>query len=404
VSRLRIRASLAALPPLQCQWALLDHGAMTLQGEGPLSEVSRSATHVQLVIPAGEVVFTRVQLPRTSQRHTPAMLAYAVEELTLSDPDSNLVMRLGAHGDEDVLAIVARHGLQRWLDAVRAIGLSRCEVHCESLLLPRAADEWSLAWDGAEGYVRHGELEGAATDRGDSVAPPLSLKLLLEQAQARDELPRALAVYTTAPHAMPDLQAWQSALRVPVRNAGPWNPLLADEAAGVSLMAAGRGWGLSEALLARLKPAAVIAAVALALHLFALAADWTWLASERRTLRNNMDVKFRAAFPEAVAVVDPVLQMRRQLAQVRRATAVPDSGDFLPMLETVGGALRQLPPGSLRTVSFESGRMTLELSAIEQAAAGRVAAALRNAGMSIETAPGPQRGAANVVVMTVRAP
>ena len=60
-----------------------------------------------------------------------------------------------------------KQGLARWRDALEALGVRTYEVHAEILLLPRASGEWSLAWDGAEGFVRTGEFEGAATDSGD---------------------------------------------------------------------------------------------------------------------------------------------------------------------------------------------------------------------------------------------
>src|SRR6185436_5416452 len=49
-----------------------------------------------------------------------------------------------------------------------------------------------------------------------------------------------------------------------------------------------------------------ILGVALAIQTVALMIDWASLAHEQRTLRRQMESRFRAAFPDAVAVVDPV--------------------------------------------------------------------------------------------------
>ena len=99
--------------------------------------------------------------------------------------------------------------------------------------------------------------------------------------------------------------------------------------------------------------------------------------------------------------------MRRKLAEARHAAGLPDSGDFLPMIEKVAAAGKDLPAGSLRIVSFESGRMTLELAAIEEAAMRRIEARLLQAGLSVdkgvETAPAATRPASGTVVITVRA-
>ena len=87
------------------------------------------------------------------------------------------------------------------------------------------------------------------------------------------------------------------------------------------------------AALAGLRPAAWIAGAALAIHAVALVADWTLLGAEQRSLRAQMEARFRSAFPDAVAVADPALQMRRQLAAARHRAGVPDGGDFAPMIE-----------------------------------------------------------------------
>jgi general secretion pathway protein L len=137
-------------------------------------------------------------------------------------------------------------------------------------------------------------------------------------------------------------------------------------------------------------------------HALALTADWTRLAREQRGLRAQMESRFRTAFPDAVAVVDPALQMRRKLSDARHAAGQPDSGDFLPMLEKVANALKEAPAGALRIASYESGRMTLELAAVEEAGVSRIVARLLQTGMRVDTSPGATRAGSATVVLTVR--
>ena len=99
-----------------------------------------------------------------------------------------------------------------------------------------------------------------------------------------------------------------------------------------------------------------------------------------------MEARFRAAFPDAVAVADPALQMRRQLAAARHRAGVPDGGDFAPMIGKVAIGLKELPAGGLRTVSYESGRMTLELAAIDEPALRRTVARLMQTGLIVDVA------------------
>jgi general secretion pathway protein L len=403
MSLLRIYSPLHE-PPLRCQWALLGSSGEPVSGEGPLAQLPRHAKRVQLVIPAPQVFFTRVRLPSAARRRAGPMLAFAVEEEIAGEPDSNQVSWLGLAGDADAVAVLNRDGLKRWLDALDGIGIGTREVHCETLLLPWIAGEWSLAWDGREGYVRTGELEGAATDCGDRVTPPISLRLMLDEAKARGTRPATIAVFTTAPDAAPDPDTWQRELGVAVRPAGTWDWRTAPPRAGASLLQHRQRWPGLSGLLPRLRPAAWIAGAALLIHVTALVADWALLASEQRTLRQGMEAKFRAVFPDAVAVVDPALQMRRKLAEARHLAGLPDSGDLLPMIEKAAAGLRDLPAGSLRTVSYESGRLTFELVATDERHVQRVVARLQEAGLVVDPFMATASSASRTVIITARAP
>jgi len=409
MSLLRVHCTLRE-PPQRCQWALLGDAREPVVGEGDLAQLPQRAERVELVLPAAEVLITRARLPKSAKRRAGSILAFAVEDDTLGDPEANQVSWLGFAKDADVLAVADLAGLKRWQDALEASGIRGYEVHCETLMLPWTAGEWSLAWDGREGFVRTGEFEGTATDCGDTTSPPLSLRLMLEDAKSRGEAPASIAVYVVEPQAgsaiapypvAPDIEAWQRALGVALRVAGAWDWRRAPAEAGVSLAQERKRWQMPAGTLARLRPAAWIAGIAVALHTLALLGDWTRLASEQRRLRTQMETRFRTTFPDAVAVADPALQMRRKLAETRHTVGQADAGDFLPMLGSIAAALKDLPTGSVRIASYESGRMTIELSAIQDPAVRRILGLLLQAGMHAEAAP--TRAGSGTVMITVRA-
>ncbi|MBE0613915.1 MAG: general secretion pathway protein GspL [Burkholderiales bacterium] len=406
MSLLRIYCSSLRDAPLRCEWALIGDGRDPLTGEGPLAQLPQRAERVQLVLPAAEVLITRSRLPESARRRTGSVLAYAVEDETVGDPDASQVSWLGSVADTDVLAVADRQGLKTWSDALGAVGIHGYEVHCETLMLPWRAGEWSLAWDGREGYLRTSEIEGTATDCGDPASPPLSLKLMLDEAKARGVAPAAVAVYATAPDAPLEIESWQRALGVALRRAEPWSWRTAAPQSGISLAQERTGWRFPSGTLARLRPAAWIVGAALAVHALALVVDWTRLANEQRGLRTRMEARFRTAFPDAVAVADPALQMRRKLAEARHAAGQTDSGDFLPMIVNVAAALKQTPPGALRIASYEGGRMTLELAGVEDAGVRRIVAHLLQAGLRVDkgaiAAPNAARSGRGTVVLTVR--
>src|SRR5437762_7132975 len=144
MSLLRIYCSLKD-PPLHCRWALVDDGREPVAGEGRLAELPRRAQRVQLVIPAAQVLIVRVQLPPAARRRAGSILAFAVEEKIIGDPDASQVCWLGVAGESDVLAVIDKQSLAHWRDALGLVGIHAYEVHCEILLLPWRANEWSLA-------------------------------------------------------------------------------------------------------------------------------------------------------------------------------------------------------------------------------------------------------------------
>ena len=402
MSLLRIYGSLLD-PPQRCQWALVKDGREPVAGEGRLAELPRRAERIQLVVPAAQVLITRAHVPQEARRRAGSVLAFAVEEQTAGEPNTNQVSWLGTVGDNDVLAVVDKAGLARWRVALDAAGIRGYEVHCETLLLPWATGEWCLAWNGHEGFVRTGEFEGAATDCGDRGAPPLSLRLMLEEADAHSAGPTSIALYTTVPDAAPDIETWTRELGIAVRLAGTWDWRTVPPGAGLSLAQERQRWRAFTGAAARLRPAAWILGAALVIQAAALVIDWTSLANEQRALRQQMESRFRAAFPDAVAVVDPALQMRRKLAEAHHAASQSDSGDFLPMIEKVMAGMKDLPAGALRIVSYESARMTLEFAANEQAAVQRIVTRLVQSGLSVEPSTALTRPGGATVVITVRA-
>jgi general secretion pathway protein L len=371
MSVLRIYAPLG--DATRCEWVLID-ARQSVPGSGPLADLPRGAERVQLVIPAAQVLITAADLPPGAARRDASLLAFAVEAATAAEPDANQVSWLGGKA----FAVLDKQGLARWRAALAAVGVRAFELHAETLLLPWTSGEWSLAWNGTEGFVRSGEFEGAATDSGEQTSPPLALRMMLDQAPR----PAAIAVYGDTP----DLKLWEAALGIPLRHAGAWDWRSAPAQPGTGLAQERSRWRITPGTLAGLRPAAWFAVLALAIHAIALVADWTLLAAEQRSLRAAMESRFRSTFPDAVAVANPALQMRRQLAAARHRAGVPDGGDFVPMIGKASAALKELPPGGVRSISYEGGRLSLELGAVEEAALRRIAARLGHEGLIVDVA------------------
>lgn len=389
MSLLRIRVSLL-LPPLRCEWALLSEEQESIFGEGLLAELPPHAVRIQLILPAPQMLITPARVPQAARRHTGSVLAYAIEDKTLPEPDANQVSWLGKmYGKEneitdDLLAVIDKAALQRWQHALEAAGIRDYEIHCETLMLPYQEGEWSMAWDGQEGYVRSGEFDGAASDCGDHEHAPLSLYLMLKEAKARDRLPAFIVIYT-APHTeKPDIKKWSHDLDIPVRYAGHWDWRNADMASGINLAQKPKNGRFFTGALRRLQAAAWILGAALVIHGSALVIEKISLVREQHRLQEKMELRFREVFPEAVSVSDPVLQMRRKLSEARNATGHSDSSDFIAMIEPLALAMKNLPAGAVQVVTYDTGRMTVELPTVDETQLNHIITTLKQSGMQVD--------------------
>jgi general secretion pathway protein L len=85
-------------------------------------------------------------------------------------------------------------------------------------------------------------------------------------------------------------------------------------------------------------------------------AAWWTLSRESARLGAEQEAIFRAAFPEAKAVVDPPLQMARNLASLQRAQGLASETDFLALATDLGRALASAP-GKVKRLDYKDGKL-----------------------------------------------
>jgi general secretion pathway protein L len=190
----------------------------------------------------------------------------------------------------------------------------------------------------------------------DSPAP-LALRLALDEASARGERPARVHVHADRT-ALPDLARWSAECSVPLEPAQPWNEIAAqDPAAGaIELLTDAFAPRRSRIKSLRIPRAAMFVALAIALTQFGLTAADAWrLERERSALEARREAIFRTAFPEARAVVDPDLQMARNLAQLRRERGLDTADAFVTAL---GAAARESSTPA-QSLDYANGRLTV---------------------------------------------
>ncbi len=130
-----------------------------------------------------------------------------------------------------------------------------------------------------------------------------------------------------------------------------------------------------------------LAAAALAVWLVGLNVHWAQLAQERDELRGALETSFRRTFPEAKVVVDPVLQMEREVAALRTRSGQSGPGDFVPLLARLGQALGAQSLDALESVDYRDGALRVKFrAAVVQTRAARdsLLEACRRVGLRLE--------------------
>src|SRR4249920_2339187 len=84
------------------RWALID-GVNVRSGSGPLTELPR-ADEVTVIVPASRAVFMRATLPPGNPSKLADVLAYAVEDRLLGDPET-IHCTAGSRDDQGSAAI-----------------------------------------------------------------------------------------------------------------------------------------------------------------------------------------------------------------------------------------------------------------------------------------------------------
>ena len=338
-------------------WRLFDARHQPLrQGESRVGEMPK-ASQVEAIVPAERVLFARLKLPRVNAATIRELLPFAVEDRLLADPAHihAVAGRTTANG-ETVVAVVDRDWLANIVDTLRRAGLKPVHAFSESALLPEGR-EWHVVWGPERGLL--------VDDRGVSVAfdrtageLPLAIRLAMDEAAARSERPARIALHRERGAAPPDLSRWTTEAGAAFIEGPAWESLHGADAGRHAIDLLQDEFAPSASRLSRAsvpRAAVVLAIVIAALQLTFVGVDAWRLERERQALDARREAIFREAFPEARTVVDPDLQMSRNLADLRRTRGLAAEDDFLVQLTR---AAREGAP--VRAVEYANGRLQVK--------------------------------------------
>ncbi len=389
-------------PPFR--WALQTRGRRRA-GVTRLAELP-GADEIILVLPVSRVGFVRAQLPAGPAGRLTKLAPFAVEDAVVTVPEELHAVVLDETRDgARLVAVLDRAWLAAAVSELEASGVSPDRAIVESALLGEDDGAWTLVWSGNGGFVTFSGIEAVTLDAAVDGQAPLALTLAVDEWRARGRPPRAVRVLLAEGAEPPDVARWSESLRVPVAVAGAWTPeeFDADTAACPDLLHGAQAGGWTDAAwMARLRPAAILLGAIVVMHVLLTVGDWARLAFEARALRSETDRLFRAAFPEAKAVVDPALQMRRNVAELRRGAGEADAADLVPMLVKLSPILATFS-GSPQSLKFERGEIELQVPVAPGETRERLASRLQVPGLRVRVEGVATGGGASVATLRVTA-
>ncbi len=392
----------ASVPASRCEWILRDSRGVELRrGEDTLSALPKAGETVAVI--AHDLVVTRaLSLPPGRRARTPIALANAMEPFLLSEPASNHVVMLGeAHDGTSVLAAISRAWLDPCLSAFAQAGHALAQLIIETSLLKPEAGTWIVVCLPEGGFLRLDDEQAFAVDATADGGIPEGVKWQMHAAAAKHPVSR-LRVYHNGKL---DPDAWQSALGVPIVDAGRWDWARATSAeAGFSsktarniLATVRREQFDAKSALRVWRTPALGAALILAVHVGASVIHWAHGARERSALQAEIRTLFRKAAPPSEPLVDALVQTYRALASAQRISGQYARDDFVTLLGRVANESAGLPANAVRTIQYGSGTLSTELRGVPIARLERMAAQLRSQGLRVEIST-----AAALTRMTVR--
>ena len=360
-----------------CSWALLDDtGNVSESGSGTLASMPHG-DDASVIVAAERVLATTAALPRIKRSKLETALPFALEDALIDDAaEAHVTPGAKLVDGRTVLYAVNRNWLARFLAASAAAKVRIRRVIPEFCMLPTRADEWSVAWDGTQGFLATAHNLGGALDSGDDARVPISLKLRLQQGA-----PAALRLFALGN----EIQAPDWGLGIPViyekqnidwrRTPVPGDApdLLSGKLAPPPRISEFWPW---------LRPALMAALLLFGVEVCSSNLEWALLANEKRHLMHGMTETFRETFGADATIVDAPLQMRRNVARLRHAAGIADDADFSPLLERFAAATGSLTGASLRTLRYADGKLDVEMALANAAALDKLQQHITETGLA----------------------
>lgn len=354
----RIILRMGATAPEQVSWlGVGEEGDAITWGSLAEAGVACREARVIVLVPATDVLLTRVTIPGRNRKRMILAAPFALEE-QLADDIERLYFAFGPRNPDATLdvAVVNKALIGHWLGLLNDAGLKPDCLTSEALALPYLPGSWTILLERDVALLRSGPRAGLGVDRHN----------LQEAIQAAQSALASLA--------SPQLQIYQTEAvshgldlqRLPLSTivTSPALVVMAqgfDQKAVIDLLQGEFGgkndW---QELKARWQLPLVLVLVAVLLKISLLGIDLAHNRRESLELARRIEAVYRQTFPEAKQVVNPRAQMEQQLAALSGGNIAKDN--FLPLLTSIGPDLQQTAKCVVQRLRYHANAIELELT------------------------------------------
>ena len=367
-----------------CPWVLCDDVGVVMQsGHSSLASLPK-ADEAIAIISSTRLMCVNVKMPAQSRRRWESALPFIAEEYTLTDPEENhVVPGVIQNQGQRSLFIVDKQWLQNISLACQTAGINLRRAVPEMLMPTLPPETWLIIWDGNTGFMRTGLTCGIALDQSDMFNPPMSLTLSLKTANPP---PKIIQIRLTAEATVHDLPQWPGLPITPsLGQKWDWRTApISDNTLNLLWGALASKTKLHE-WLPKLRPVALILFAVILIETVGTNIEWGLLNHQKTIFTQEMGRTFRKTFGESSVIVNPSLQMQRNIAVLRHTAGLPDEADFLALLDQASGTLSTLPGGSISAMHYESGRLDVDLKLHNEQEVIKLRERLLGKGLSIRT-------------------
>jgi hypothetical protein len=384
MSTLRVLLDAAPAAGRADAWTLFDDTERVVQSGRGVPDAWPAAQRRDAVLAAACVRIVGLHLPPLTADRVSAAAAFALEDQLAGPADEQHIAVSSQRADGTVEAIVANRSL------VARLAGEFDRILAEPALAPLPPTrQWRwYASEAGGGFVRKPDGSSFATGTLDRLPAELALALDhaararsgpagVEMAFAPDELLLADLVHAGTSFVTTPPWRWDASGNAAFAAATDVRQGEFAHAAPATTRVSTRWF----------RWAAIVAALAIGLHVTATIGEWISLRVDTWRVRSALGDVARDA--GIAGSEDPAVAIGKRYADARHRAGLAAPADALPLLARAAPALAVLPTGTLKSATYADGRWTFDLAKLDVGAAERLERQLAGAGLSTLAATNP---------------